>query len=105
MLELDYQWTSAGSSGALTAISLSGFHQNSVLFCQASTLASTQSFAFQTAQNSTGPWFTEASTAIAATSLASAQTNLRLTGPYTYMRPYVNSASTGTYTFRLIAQS
>ena len=103
MLEVNYAWSSTGSSGGLTAIQLDGFQIQSVLTAQCSTIASTQSFRFETAQESTGPWFNEASTALAGTATASAQANLRLTGPYTWMRPYIQSASTGTYQFRLIA--
>ena len=103
MLEINQVWTSTGSSGGLTAVRLDGFQQHSVLLCQYSTLATTQSVSFQTAQESTGPWFVEASTTIS--TAASTQIALRVTGPYTWMRPYLHTASTGTYQFRLLAQS
>lgn len=102
MLEVNHTWTSTGSSGALTAYEVQAGVTQSVLYCQASTLASTQSFSLQTAISSAGPWFTEGSTSVAATASATALANLRLTGPYTWVRPYLNSASTGNYTFRLI---
>lgn len=103
MLEVNYTWSSTGSSGGLTALQTDGFHLESVLTCQHSTLASTQSFRFETAQESTGPWFNEGSTSISTGTTA--QVAIRLTGPYTWMRPYLQSASTGTYQFRLIAAS
>jgi len=103
MLELKQTWTSTGSSGGLTAVEAPFGVSYTALFCQASTLASTQSFALQTAQRSTGPWFTEGSTSIAATANVSAQAVLRLTGPYLWVRPYLNSESTGTYTLTLVA--
>lgn len=103
MLEVNHVWTSTGSSGGLTAIYLDGFQTESVLMCQFSTLASTQSFRFETAQESTGPWFNEGSTAIS--TAVTGQVVLRITGPYTWMRPYIQSASTGTYQFRLIGAS
>jgi hypothetical protein len=103
MLECNFVWQSTGSSGGLTAIRLDGFQAQSVLQIQYSTLATTQSVSFQTAQESTGPWFIEASTSIS--TAASTCINLRVTGPFTWMRPYLHTASTGTYQFRLIAQS
>ena len=108
MLEYRKVWTSAGSSGgalAMTAVDAGGLMTHSVLLCQASTLASTQSFSYQIAQASTGPWLTEASTSIAASSVTGAQAALRITGPYTWFRPVLNSASTGTYQFTLVAVS
>jgi len=103
MFEINQTWTSTGSSGGLTPVYLGGGCMDAALYAQASTLASTQSFAFQTAQESTGPWFTEGSTSIGATANASAQAVLRVTGPFLWMRPYLHSASTGTYQLRLIA--
>lgn len=105
MVLFDYVWSTAtGSSGGLDAFEIpnGAGPTESALFCQTSTLASTQSFGFQTAQASTGPWFTELSTSIGASSLVAAQAALRLTGPYRFMRPFINSASTGTYRFQLI---
>ena len=101
MLEYRKVWTATGSSGGLTAVDAGGMMTHSVLLCQCSTLASTQSFSYQIAQASTGPWLTEQSTSIA----SGAQAALRITGPYTWFRPYLNSASTGTYQFTLVAVS
>lgn len=103
MLEQDFTWTSTGSSGGLTAVHLAAGCQYSALYVNASTLASTQSVSFQTAAESSGPWFTEASTSIS-TALAQSVV-LRVTGPYRWMRPYLHSASTGNYTLRLTAVS
>lgn len=104
MLEHDYQWTSDGaSSGGLTAVQIQAGCSQLVLYGQSSTLASTNSFALQSAQQSTGPWFTEGSTSFSATATVIGQSALRLTGPVRWVRPYLNSASTGTYTFRMIA--
>ena len=103
MLEHDFQWTSTGSSGGLTPVHLAAACIESVLMVQFSTLATTNSVSFQTAQSTAGPWFTEASTAISTG--AAAQVALRVTGPFTYMRPYLHTASTGDYTLRLVAVS
>lgn len=105
MIEYRKVWTSTGSSGGLTAVDAGGGQTHSLLLCQSSTLASTQSFSYQVAQSSGGPWWTEQSTSIAATASASAQAGLRITGPFTWFRPYLNSASTGTYQFTLISVS
>lgn len=106
MFEVNRVWPSTevpGASGGFTAVRLDAACHHSALYLQCSTLASTQSFAFQTAQESTGPWVTENSTSIGATANANGAAVIRVTGPYLYMRPYLNSASTGTYQFRLVA--
>lgn len=103
MLDLNYVWTSTGSSGGLAGVHCQAGAVESALYVQFSTLASTQSVSLQTAQESTGPWFTEASTTISTG--AAGQVVLRLTGPYLWARPYLHSASTGTYTIRLLAKS
>lgn len=100
MFEINHTWTSTGSSGGLTPVEVRSGVMQSALFCQTSTLASTSSFSFQTAQESTGPWFTEGSTSLS-TALAQ-QAVLRVTGPYAWMRPFIHSASTGTFQFKLI---
>lgn len=102
-LEIDHAWTSTGSSGGLTPVYLAAGCDLSALTINCSTLASTQSVSFQTASESTGPWFTEASTSLS-TALAQSVV-LRVTGPYKWMRPYLHSASTGTYNLRLTAVS
>lgn len=103
MFEINQTWTSTGSSGGLTAVYLAAGAIESVLMVQYSTIATTQSVSFQTAQQSSGPWFTEASTGLSTAS--GGQVALRVTGPYLWMRPYIHTASTGTYTFRLIGTS
>jgi hypothetical protein len=102
MLLIDQPWTSTGSSGGLDAVQVPDGVTESVLYAETSTIATTQSFSLQTGLASTGPWFTEGSTALAATANVAAIAALRLTGPYKWVRPYINSASTGTYRFRLI---
>lgn len=105
MLEIDFVWTSTGSSGGLTPIYVQGWPMESVLKIQASTLASTQSISFQTAQSSAGPWINEATATFSTTMTGSTAAAIRVTGPYTWMRPYLHSASTGDYTLRLVGVS
>lgn len=102
MLELNTAWTSSGSTAALTPVHVQFGAIESVLYVQNSTIATTNSFQFQTAQDSTGPWFVEASTACGGDANLAGQAALRLTGPYRWMRPQLKTASTGTYTLRLI---
>lgn len=102
MLEHDYTWDSTkSSSGALSAVRVPFPAMESVLYCQTSTITDTQSYRFETAQDSTGPWYSEASTSLS--TVAIQQAALRVTGPYRWMRPYLQSPSSGTYRFRLIA--
>ena len=93
-------WSSTGASGGLAAIEVpNGMHQT-VLYIDCSTLATTQSASLMAAQRSTGPWFVEASTQIA--TAVSTGFGLRVTGPIgPYVRPYLHTASTGTYGFTL----
>lgn len=103
MLEIDFQWTSTGSSGGLTPVHTHGLCMESVLYVAHSTLATTNSVSFQTAAESTGPWVVEATgTASTAASTAFA---IRVTGPYKWMRPYIHTASTGDYVLRLTGVS
>lgn len=102
MFEIEHTWTSSGATGGLTAVQVPFPALESVLYVEHSTLATSNSFEFQTAQRSSGPWFTEASTAMGATGV-SAQIALRVTGPYRWMRPVLKTESTGTYNLRLIA--
>lgn len=101
--EIGHVWTSTGSSGGLTPVRVYGPVSQSALYCQFSTLATTNSVSLQTAQESSGPWFTEGSTSIS--TAGSGQVVLRMTGPYDYARPYIHTASTGLYQFRLIGVS
>lgn len=106
MLELDHNWTIAAGVSSVAVTTMAKLAMPpiySVLYCQSSTLASTQSFALQTAMSSAGPWFTEASTSVSATASATGCDALRLTGPYLFARPKLNTlTSTGAYQFRLI---
>lgn len=105
MLVLDYTWTvpAAGSSSpTLNGVEIKFGPSYTVLYATCSTLASTQSFSLQTAPTSTGPWIGEGSTSLPGTATVSGGALLRLTGPYRFVRPLLNSVSTGTYTFRLI---
>jgi len=102
-LEVNHTWTSTGSSGGLTPVQIYIPPTNSVLYCQHSTLASTQSYSLQTAQSSAGPWFTEASTSLS--TAVAALVALRVSGPFIWARPYLHSASTGDYVFRLVGVS
>lgn len=103
MIEINHVWTSTGSSGGLDPVQVRFGVVESVLHVQFSTLATTNSVSFQTAQESTGPWFTEGSTSIS-TALAG-QVALRITGPYTWMRPFLHTASSGAYQLRLTGVS
>ena len=75
----------------------------SVIKFMYSTLATTNSVLLQTSDASSGPWFTEASTSIS--TAGSSQVSMRLTGPYTWVRPYFQTVSTGTYRIRLLGVS
>lgn len=106
VLEVNHTWTPDGaSSGGLTPVEVPFGVLQASLYVQSSTLASTQSFQLQTAQNSTGPWFSEGSTSLAATASVAAQAVLHLSASFIWARPYLNSASTGTYLIRLIGVS
>jgi len=101
-LEINHNWTHDGTSGGLTPVQVQGAALHSALYLQCSTIATTFSYQFQTAPQSTGPWVVEASTAASATASATSQDVLRLTGPYEWMRPYFVTKSTGTHIVRLI---
>lgn len=105
MYEVDWKWTSTGTSGGLTALEVRSPLSQWVLYCEASTCATTQSFAMQSAITSSGPWATDGSTALAATASVTAAANLRGSGPVAWVRPFLNSVSTGTFNFRFIGIS
>lgn len=105
MIEIDASWTSTGSSGGLTPVYVQCGVLESVLKIQCSTLASTQSISFQTGQSSAGPWINEATASFSTSMTGSTAAAVRVTGPYTWMRPYFHSASTGDYTLRLVGAS
>lgn len=94
-------WTSTGSSGALATIELPIVPTYSVLYIDFSTLATTNSFALQSALASSGPWFNEGSTDIS--TAISTRLALRVTGPVgSFVRPILKTASTGAYNFQFI---
>lgn len=103
MLEIDYKWTSSGAAGGLTPVYLAFGAQKSVLTITCSTLASTQSISFQTSGESTGPWVIEATATLSTD--ASTAAAIRVEGPYTWMRPFIHSVSTGSYILRLVGTS
>ena len=103
MLEFDAGSTTAGTSGAVLTVQSAFGAIETVMYFQNDTIATTQSISLQTAPDSTGPWVTEASTAIS--TVGSTQGRFRLTGPFGYVRAYLHTASTGTYRVRLIGVS
>ncbi len=106
ILEVNHTWTQLGpgsSAATFNPLKLKVPPLHTVLYCQSSTLASTQSFALQTSYSSAGPWVTEGSTSVSATNTSTTTDLLRLTGPYLFARPKLNSVSTGSYVFTLIA--
>lgn len=106
MLEVKHTWLSTGStSGWNTAIQLDGFHSMAALYVKASTIATTNSVQLQTALSSAGPWAVEGSTSISATASAESLDVLRLTGPFTWVRPVLKTVSTGNYTIQLLGVS
>lgn len=105
MLEVDYAWTSTGSSGGLSPVFVSMMPVHSIVTVTHSTLASTQSFSVQIAEMSSGPWINEVQQSISTASGESTGFALRITGPYKWIRPYLHSNSTGSYRVRLIGIS
>jgi hypothetical protein len=103
MINVKQSWTSTGSSGGLAAVELRDPPAVLVLYVDHSTLATTNSLTLQSAQNSTGPWTAEATQNIVAGGNVSTRHALRVAGPVgSYVRPYLHTASTGTYHFELI---
>lgn len=95
-------WTSTGTSGALATVSVPVPAAYYTFYVDCSTLATTQSISIQTAQASSGPWFIEASTALAAGNVSTAF-SMHITGPMgPFVRPYLHSPATGFYNFLLI---
>ena len=94
-------WASEGTSGGLAELYLPMTPAYCVLYVDYSTLKDTQSIEFQSAQNSTGPWLAELSTVMA--TAVSTRHGMRVTGPVgPWVRPYLKSASTGTYHFEFL---
>lgn len=107
MLEISHTWTSTGSTGTWnTPVYLDFPPLELALYCQTSTIATTNQFQFQSALSSAGPWIVEASTAISANGSAGALDVLRMSGIVNHwIRPVTKTASTGAYTLRLIGAS
>lgn len=108
ILEVNRTWAIPAATSSVAGLTLSPVKLGvaplyTALYLESSTIASTQSFALQTAASSAGPWVTEASTSVSATNNSTTCDVLRLTGPWVFARPKLNSGSTGTYTFRLVA--
>lgn len=100
-LILKQGWTSTGTSGGLAAVEVPLGVAYATFYVDHSTLATTQSISIQTAQYSTGPWFIEASTQIAAAN-ASTALGMHITGPIgPFVRPYLHSPATGFYNVML----
>ena len=100
-------WTidrsAAASSGAQAAVEMPTENvTQAVMYVDHSTLATTNSVSFQSAQQSSGPYFIEGSTQLA-TGNVSTNFAMRVTGPIgPFVRPYVHTASSGGYDFLLI---
>lgn len=105
MLDLKHSWSHDGTSGGLTPVPAEDGVLESVLYVQTSTIATTNSFVFQTGFSSTGPWASENSTSISADGSGGSLDRIRVTGPYPWMRPYFPTKSTGTYTIKLVGVS
>ncbi len=108
ILEVNKTWVIPAAGSSVAGLTLSPLKMDvaplyTALYLESSTLASTQSFALQTAISSGGPWVTEGSTSCSATNNSTTCDVLRLTGPYVFARPKLLNASTGVYTFRLVA--
>ena len=87
--------SSASQIGTVVAIDGENIGQG-VVYLASSTLATTQSFVFESAQASTGPWFTEASTAYALN--VSTAFGMRIQGPIgPFVRPRILTASSADY--------
>ena len=92
--------SSASQIGAVVAIDGENIAQGAV-YVAASTSATTQSFVFESAQASTGPWFTEASTVWALNT--STAFGMRIQGPIgPFVRPRVLTASSAEYSILFV---
>ena len=106
MLEIAHTWTSTGSTGTFnTPVELKWPVVEAQLSLTASTIATTNSYQWQSAQASTGPWYVEASTAVAADANSASNDVIRITGLSGWVRPVLKTASTGAYTFKLFGVS
>ena len=113
MLTIKQAWivdrSAAAGPPTLASVELIDHATQAVLYVDHSTLATTNSFVLQSAQQSTGPWVSDGTVATAAAatiSAAAGSTNLsiRVVGPIgPWVRPVINTASSGGYDFLLIA--
>jgi len=97
-------WTSTGSSGPIgNAVKCSHGVQNITAYLAHSSLgANSQTFLFQTAMESSGPWFTEGST-VCSSGNVSTTFRLQITGPVApWIRGFLSSGSTGNFTLLAI---
>lgn len=115
MLTIKQAWivdrSAAAGPPTLASVEIGDNVKRAVLYVDHSTLATTNSFSLQSAQASTGPWVIDGSTftaAAAAIAAATGSTNLtiRVSGPIgPWVRPVINTASSGGYDFLLIGVS
>lgn len=103
MKEIDVLLTSSGSSGGMGDVPIPMGTMELVVYFQNSTIATTQSIRLDTAPDSTGPWVPEASTSIS--TVGSTSGRFRITGPCPWVRPVLQTASTGNYWVRIIGVS
>lgn len=88
MWSFKQQWSSVTSSGAQTAVHVTGPIEYTAWYFIGSTGESTATVKVQSAYASGGPWFDEATS----TALSSgACLVLRTTGPFEWVRPHVNT--------------
>lgn len=98
MLIVDQEWISTGTTGGMTEIRIREPLQEWAFYAQVND--STVTVSLQSAQNSSGPWVTEASTTTNST--AAQQFVTRGDGPLRFARPYITArTNTNTITFRL----
>ena len=102
-MNINHTWTSDGSSGVVgTPVELKWPPLESVIYSQVSTIATQTQWHFDTAMESSGPWFTEATSSVLSTAVGIQQTELRVTGPYIWARVFIDTKSTGNWSFRLV---
>lgn len=99
MLAIDQPWTSTGSTGGMTAVQVKTALTDWSFYIEKDN--STITARLESAQNSSGPWFSEGSTTTNST--AAEQFALRGSAPLAWVRPYIVArTNTNTINFRLI---
>lgn len=87
MKTFDQSWTSAVSTGGLTAVEVQADVAQSAWYVTASAGVSTATFLVQSALSSGGPWCDEGgSTALSSSALLV----VRVNGPFAWVRPFIN---------------